>query len=85
NVAMVLRRLLRLCARYSSSTADFSGPTVIFASATTAEPAVTASELIGQTGAEGTEDGAPQGGRTIALWEPALIPDLRGENGAPVR
>ncbi|ORB32018.1 DEAD/DEAH box helicase [Mycolicibacterium parafortuitum] len=85
NVAMVLRRLLRLCARYASSTADFSGPTVIFASATTAEPAVTASELIGQTVAEVTEDGSPQGGRTIALWEPALIPDLHGENGAPVR
>jgi len=33
NVAMVLRRLLRLCTRYSSA------PTVIFASATTAQPA----------------------------------------------
>ena len=59
NVAMVLRRLLRLCARYSS---DDAGPTVIFASATTASPAATASELIGQTVAEVTEDGSPQGG-----------------------
>ena len=42
NVAMVLRRLLRLCARYSAS------PTVIFASATTASPGATATELIGQ-------------------------------------
>lgn len=32
NVAMVLRRLLRLCARYSSY------PTVVFASATTDSP-----------------------------------------------
>lgn len=85
NVAMVLRRLLRLCARYAPDGADYSGPTVIFASATTAQPAATASELIGQTVVEVTEDGSPQGARTVALWEPALIPDLAGENGAPVR
>lgn len=82
NVAMVLRRLLRLCARYRPA-GDM--PTVIFASATTAEPAVTASELIGQTVVEVTDDGSPHGARTVALWEPALIDDLVGENGAPVR
>ena len=79
NVAMVLRRLLRLCERYSGT------PTVIFASATTALPGETAAELIGQTVVPVTEDGSPQGGRTIALWEPALLGDLVGENGAPVR
>jgi DEAD/DEAH box helicase domain-containing protein len=79
NVAMILRRLLRLCARYSAT------PTVIFASATTASPAATASELIGQSVLEVTEDGSPQGARTVALWEPALRADLVGENGAPVR
>jgi DEAD/DEAH box helicase domain-containing protein len=82
NVAMVLRRLLRLSTRYS---ATGSTPTVIFASATTAAPAITASELIGQTVTEVTEDGSPQGARTVALWEPALLDDLVGENGAPVR
>lgn len=82
NVAMVLRRLLRLCERYSANGAT---PTVIFASATTSSPAETAAELIGQTVVEVTEDGSPQGARTIALWEPALLPDLVGENGAPVR
>jgi DEAD/DEAH box helicase domain-containing protein len=83
NVAMVLRRLLRLCARYS---ADPAAPlTVIFASATTAAPGATAAELIGQPVEEVTEDGSPQGARTVALWEPALRTDLRGENGAPVR
>jgi DEAD/DEAH box helicase domain-containing protein len=82
NVAMVLRRLLRLCARYSGGS---PGPTVIFASATTAQPAITASELIGESVVEVTEDGSPQGARTVALWEPALIDDLVGENGAPVR
>ena len=58
---------------------------MIFASATTAQPAATASELIGQTVAEVTEDGSPHGARTVALWEPALRDDLVGENGAPVR
>ncbi|MGU3502215.1 DEAD/DEAH box helicase [Mycobacterium sp. C31M] len=79
NVALVLRRLLRLCERYGGS------PTVIFASATTAAPAETASRLIGQTVTAVTEDGSPHGGRTVCLWEPALLPDLVGENGAPVR
>jgi DEAD/DEAH box helicase domain-containing protein len=79
NVAMVLRRLLRLCMRYSGA------PTVIFASATTASPGETAAELIGQSVAEITVDGSPQGARTVALWEPALRADLTGENGAPVR
>ncbi|WP_036467609.1 DEAD/DEAH box helicase [Mycobacterium genavense] len=79
NVAMVLRRLLRLCARYSSA------PTVIFASATTDSPGTTASELIGLPVEEVTEDGSPQGERTVALWEPALRTDVTGEHGAPVR
>ncbi len=79
NVAMVLRRLLRLCARYSSA------PTVIFASATTDSPGATAAELIGLPVEEVTEDGSPQGSRTVALWEPALRTDLTGEHGAPVR
>nr|MCH9667628.1 DEAD/DEAH box helicase [Actinomycetes bacterium] len=85
NVAIVLRRLLRLCARYSATDTERAGPTVIFASATTAQPAITASELIGQTVLEVIEDGSPQGARTVALWEPALIDELVGENGAPVR
>ncbi|MCV7322367.1 DEAD/DEAH box helicase [Mycolicibacterium confluentis] len=79
NVAMVLRRLLRLCARYGGA------PTVIFASATTASPGETASELVGQAVVEVTEDGSPQGERTVALWEPPLRTDVTGEHGAPVR
>ncbi len=81
HVAMVLRRLLRLCARYGSG----PGPTVIFASATTAAPGASASTLIGQPVAEVTADGSPHGARTVALWEPALRTDVTGENGAPVR
>ena len=83
NVAMVLRRLLRLCERYANS--GTVGPTVIFASATTAAPGQTAAELIGRPVAEVTADGSPQGPRTIALWEPELRHDMQGENGAPVR
>jgi DEAD/DEAH box helicase domain-containing protein len=83
NVAMVLRRLLRLCARYAADPAVT--PTVIFASATTAAPGATATELIGRPVEEVTDDASPQGARTVALWEPALRTDLVGENGAPVR
>lgn len=83
NVALVLRRLLRLCQRYAPQ--DSPGPTVIFASATTAAPAATAAELIGQPVVGVTRDGSPHGARTIALWEPGFREDLLGENGAPVR
>src|SRR5581483_3689471 len=79
NVAMVLRRLLRLCGRYTAS------PTVVFASATTASPGITASELIGAAVEEVTDDQSPHGARTVALWEPALRRDMTGEHGAPVR
>lgn len=95
NVAMVLRRLLRLCERYAPASGHrragaerpgvVFGPTVIFASATTAAPGETAAELIGETVASVTEDGSPHGARTVALWEPELRTDLLGENGAPVR
>ena len=84
HVAMVLRRLLRLCERYAAPGAP-AGPTVIFASATTASPGASASALIGRPVAEVTEDGSPHGARTVALWEPALRTDMTGENGAPVR
>ncbi|WP_099024828.1 DEAD/DEAH box helicase [Mycolicibacterium palauense] len=83
NVAMVLRRLLRMAARYRPAGAP--APTVVFASATTAAPGETAAELIGESVAEVTEDGSPHGTRTVALWEPALRTDVTGENGAPVR
>ena len=83
NVAMVLHRLLRLCRRYAP--ANSPGPTVIFASATTAAPGSTAARLIGRPVTEVTEDGSPHGARTVALWEPELLADLIGENGAPVR
>jgi DEAD/DEAH box helicase domain-containing protein len=79
HVALLLRRLLRVCARYGSR------PTLVLASATVAEPAAFAGRLTGRDVVAVTDDGSPAAGRTIALWEPPLLPELTGENGAPVR
>ncbi len=79
NVALMLRRLRRICARYGAS------PTFILASATTSDPGLAASTLVGAPCAEVTEDGSPHGPRTVALWEPPLLKEITGENGAPVR
>jgi DEAD/DEAH box helicase domain-containing protein len=79
HVALLLRRLLRVCARYGSR------PTLVLASATVAEPAAFASRLTGRDVVAVTDDGSPGPGRTVALWEPPLLPELVGENGAPVR
>ncbi|WP_019931686.1 DEAD/DEAH box helicase [Nocardia sp. BMG111209] len=79
NVALVLRRLRRLAAHYGAD------PVFVLCSATTAEPAAAASELIGARCIAVTEDGSPTGARTVALWEPPLLPVISGENGAPVR
>ena len=72
HVALVLRRLLRLVARLRPRGPQ---PVVLCASATTAEPALTAARLIGVEPDDVvavTEDGAPAGERTLALWQPAL-------------
>ena len=72
HVALVLRRLLRLARRLHPGE---PGPVVLCASATAAEPALTAARLIGvdeQAVVSVTDDGAPAGERTLALWQPAL-------------
>ncbi|MFB8276741.1 DEAD/DEAH box helicase [Nocardia colli] len=79
HVALVLRRLRRVAARYGAD------PVFVLCSATTAEPAAAASRLIGAPCVAVTEDGSPQGPRTVALWEPPLLTTVTGENGAPVR
>ncbi len=78
HVALVLRRLRRLARHYGAD------PVFILCSATTADPAEAASRLIGAPCVAVTEDGSPQGARTVALWEPPLLAAL-GENGAPMR
>nr|WP_246242364.1 DEAD/DEAH box helicase [Pseudonocardia bannensis] len=79
HVALLLRRLLRVATRYGAR------PTLVLASATVAEPAAFASRLTGRDVVAVTRDGSPSAGRTVALWEPPLLPELMGENGAPVR
>ena len=72
HVALVLRRLLRLVARLRPRGPQ---PVVLCASATAAEPALTAARLIGVE-PDGvlaiTDNAAPAGERTLALWQPAL-------------
>ncbi|MEU5762810.1 DEAD/DEAH box helicase [Nocardia sp. NPDC047648] len=79
HVALVLRRLRRIAARYGAD------PVFVLCSATSAEPAAAASRLIGAPCIAVTADGSPQGPRTVALWEPPLLTAFTGENGAPVR
>ncbi|STC69455.1 DEAD/DEAH box helicase [Corynebacterium pilosum] len=79
NVALVLRRLLRVAKLYGAA------PVVVLASATAADPAGQASRLIGRDVVAITEDTAPRGERTVALWEPGFIEGAEGEHGAPVR
>ena len=56
------------------------------ASATSVDPAAHARRLTGRTDILAvTDDGAPTGQRTIALWEPGFLPDTQGEHDAPVR
>ena len=78
HVAQVLRRLRRVCTAYGAS------PTFVLASATVAEPGVSASRLTGLPVDAVTEDGSPRGQVALALWEPPFT-SHGGENGAPVR
>ncbi len=66
HVSAVLRRLLRVAARYGSS------PTVVLASATVADPQTHAGALIGQPVQAVTDDGSPRAATTFGLWEPPL-------------
>ncbi|MFC5064399.1 DEAD/DEAH box helicase [Actinomycetospora atypica] len=79
HVALVLRRLRRICARYGAH------PVFVLASATMSDPAASAGALTGLDVVGVTEDGSPRGARAVGLWEPPLLEEITGENGAPVR
>ena len=64
HVSLVLRRLRRLCERYSAS------PTFLLASATIGNPGEHASELTGLEVSPITLDGAPRGPIDVGLWLP---------------
>lgn len=71
HVANLMRRLQRVCKFYGSS------PQFILCSATIANPAELASELIQHQVKAITESGAPQGARHLLLWNPPVVnPDL---------
>ena len=78
HVAQIMRRLRRVAALYDAQ------PTFVLASATVAEPEVSAGRLTGLDVISVTDDGSPRGRTALALWEPPFVPG-RGENGAPVR
>ena len=78
HVAQILRRLRRVCAAYGAS------PTFVLASATVAEPEVSASRLTGLPVRAVTDDGSARGTVSLALWEPPFTAYV-GEHGAPVR
>lgn len=64
HVALVLRRLRRLCERYDAD------PQFLLASATIGNPAEHASRLVGAPVTAVTEDGAPRGPMDLGLWQP---------------
>jgi DEAD/DEAH box helicase domain-containing protein len=67
NVAMVLRRLARVCAHYGSR------PQIIGSSATIANPGPLAEALTGRPCAVIDADGAPRGPRLFVLWNPPVF------------
>ncbi len=79
HVALLLRRLRRVARYYGAD------PVFVLASATTSEPAGFASRLSGVECTAVLDDASPRSARTVALWEPPLLDEFTGENGAPVR
>ena len=78
HVGLVLRRLRRVADHYGAS------PVVILASATVADPADSASRLIGAPVRGVTADGSPRGAVDVVLCEPPFS-EFTGESGAPLR
>ncbi len=71
HVANVLRRLKRILRFYGAQ------PTFVLCSATIANPEELAAGLIGEEVVAVRESGAPQGRRTVLLWNPPVVnPDL---------
>lgn len=75
HVAAVLRRLRRVAAIYGAD------PVLLLASATTADPAVSAARLIGVPPEDVVsvhEDASPAGRKTVVLWQPPEVPPAEG-------
>ena len=72
HVAMILRRLRRLVARYGGS------PRFMLSSATIGNPGELAERLVGTRFVEITDDSAPRGERLFALWNPPIVDEESG-------
>jgi DEAD/DEAH box helicase domain-containing protein len=72
HVAMVLRRLRRLIARYGGD------PRFVLTSATVGNPGELAERLVGLPFEAVTEDASPSGGKVFALWNPPVIDEESG-------
>ncbi|MEJ2242195.1 MAG: DUF1998 domain-containing protein [Candidatus Bathyarchaeota archaeon] len=69
NVAMLIRRLMRICNYYNSN------PQVILSSATIANPDEHSKKLTGKEFEVVSNDGAPNGGKFFVFWNPPFIDD----------
>ena len=67
NVAMLLRRLMRICSYYNAD------PQIILSSATIANPEEHAKRLTGKDFEVISKDGAPKGKKTFMFWNPPFI------------
>jgi DEAD/DEAH box helicase domain-containing protein len=67
NVAMLLRRLMRICHYYHSD------PQIILSSATIANPEEHANKLTGKDFEIISNDGAPRGKKSFVFWNPPFI------------
>jgi DEAD/DEAH box helicase domain-containing protein len=72
HVALVLRRLRRIVARYGGD------PRFVLASATIGNPGELAERLTGLPFEEVTEDASPRGEKLFALWNPPLLDEEAG-------
>ena len=72
HVAMVLRRLRRMVARYGGS------PRFALASATVGNPAELAERLVGVPFEAVTEDSSPAGEKLFVLWNPPVVDEESG-------
>jgi DEAD/DEAH box helicase domain-containing protein len=71
NVAMLIRRLLRICNHYGSE------PQIIISSATIANPEEHATKLTGKKFEIISRDGAPKGKKLFLFWNPPFIDDTK--------
>lgn len=71
NVALVMRRLARVCSHYGAR------PQFICASATVANPGELASKVIGRKCEVIDTDGSPRGERLFVFWNPPLLDRAR--------